>query len=344
MRLLQRLASPSYRTTSAADRKSASYICQDCLSGLVRTSGDHASLPQTDFHRPHQGPEFRSERRSGSDLGTLDLKSIAEAGEVARSGGDDLFFTLADGETVLSHEMNVCAPESGSPKAWVRIPELSCGEDTELFVYYGDLEGQTGRQVWDSNYKLVHHLNGADPKTELPHSDGLNISDRITVQAWASTRAASTGDSLTAGSSTSYPGRGRTQRETSSTTATGSDTTRGKLSTTRKAGMDMTPVIPTILHRGIQRRRLRWTLFLLCPLYDGDGDQFHGKILRYDTLGTNGAFSLRYCDYGHNGGLCAAVPGPSFLVNTETASSARPPIEHWRLVGTIWSASTTPEP
>lgn len=42
----------------------------------------------------------------------------------------------------------------------------------------------------------------------------------------------------------------------------------------------------------------------------------HGTILRYDTLGTRGSFSLRYCDYGHNGGLCAAVCGPSFLVNT----------------------------
>ncbi|MCZ6680637.1 MAG: DUF2341 domain-containing protein [Candidatus Poribacteria bacterium] len=42
----------------------------------------------------------------------------------------------------------------------------------------------------------------------------------------------------------------------------------------------------------------------------------HGRISRYDTLGSDGTFSLRYCDYGHNGGLCAAVPGPSFLVNT----------------------------
>lgn len=42
----------------------------------------------------------------------------------------------------------------------------------------------------------------------------------------------------------------------------------------------------------------------------------HGTILRYDTIGQNGSFSLRYCDYGHNGGLNAAVTGPSFLVNT----------------------------
>lgn len=43
----------------------------------------------------------------------------------------------------------------------------------------------------------------------------------------------------------------------------------------------------------------------------------HGVVLRHDTLGEQGSFSLRFCDYGHNGGLCAAVPGPSFLVNTE---------------------------
>jgi hypothetical protein len=40
-------------------------------------------------------------------------------------------------------------------------------------------------------------------------------------------------------------------------------------------------------------------------------------MMRVDTLGGDGAFSLRFCDYGHNGGLCAAVPGPSFLVNTK---------------------------
>jgi hypothetical protein len=58
--------------------------------------------------------------------------------------------------------------------------------------------------------------------------------------------------------------------------------------------------------------------FYGAPLYDGEGEAYHGRVLRCDTLGEDGAFSLRYCDYGHNGGLCAAVPGPSFLVNTES--------------------------
>jgi hypothetical protein len=43
----------------------------------------------------------------------------------------------------------------------------------------------------------------------------------------------------------------------------------------------------------------------------------HGRVLRYDTVGDQGSFSLRFSDYGHNGGLCAAVPGARFLINTE---------------------------
>ena len=49
---------------------------------------------------------------------------------------------------------------------------------------------------------------------------------------------------------------------------------------------------------------------------DLDDGNMHGRILRYDTVGEDASFSLRYADYGHNGGLCAAIPGPSFLINT----------------------------
>ena len=43
----------------------------------------------------------------------------------------------------------------------------------------------------------------------------------------------------------------------------------------------------------------------------------HGRVLRYDTTGDRAAFSLRYAGYGHNGGLCAAQPGPTFILNTD---------------------------
>ena len=59
----------------------------------------------------------------------------------------------------------------------------------------------------------------------------------------------------------------------------------------------------------------------LAPWHDGKEYppkiEGHGRVLRYDTVGENGSFSLRYADCGHNGGLCAALPGPRFIVNTD---------------------------
>lgn len=46
----------------------------------------------------------------------------------------------------------------------------------------------------------------------------------------------------------------------------------------------------------------------------------HGVVLRHDTLGNKGSFSLRACDLGTNGGLNAAMMGPSFVVNTTTGA------------------------
>lgn len=66
----------------------------------------------------------------------------------------------------------------------------------------------------------------------------------------------------------------------------------------------------------------------------------HGNVLRVDTLGDgNGAFSLRYCDYGHNGGLNAGAPGPTFIVNTEdgrtlsVGAHAAPPAGRHQMAG-----------
>jgi len=62
--------------------------------------------------------------------------------------------------------------------------------------------------------------------------------------------------------------------------------------------------------------------FLYCaPWREGTDSEgrilSHGRVLRYDTTGTRATFSLRSMEFGHNGGLNAALPGPAFLVNTE---------------------------
>jgi len=57
----------------------------------------------------------------------------------------------------------------------------------------------------------------------------------------------------------------------------------------------------------------------------------HGQVLRYDTADAAAVFALKFMDCGHNGGLCGAVPGPSFAVNT-----SRGPLTAW--------ANRVPEP
>jgi len=63
-----------------------------------------------------------------------------------------------------------------------------------------------------------------------------------------------------------------------------------------------------------------------------------GNVLRYDTTGDGAVFDLRFCDLGHNGGLCAALPGPRFLVNTEhgprsVAANQTPPAGRHHFAG-----------
>ena len=66
------------------------------------------------------------------------------------------------------------------------------------------------------------------------------------------------------------------------------------------------------------------------PWHDGRGYPKHiyghGRVLACDRVGEQGSFSLRWADLGHNGGLCAAVPGPSFVINT--AQGARSVAAH----------------
>ena len=58
--------------------------------------------------------------------------------------------------------------------------------------------------------------------------------------------------------------------------------------------------------------------FYLAPWRDGTSNGgMHGRILRYDSVGPDAAFDLRFSDCGQNGGLCAAVRGPTFLINTK---------------------------
>jgi hypothetical protein len=50
----------------------------------------------------------------------------------------------------------------------------------------------------------------------------------------------------------------------------------------------------------------------------------HAKVMRYDTATDDSSFILKYEECGHNGGLCASLPGPTFTLSSDRGTfSAR---------------------
>ncbi|MEM2613280.1 MAG: DUF2341 domain-containing protein [Nitrososphaerota archaeon] len=75
--------------------------------------------------------------------------------------GDDFVFTDAN-QTKLDHQIEYYNYTCGHLIVWVKVPCLSSTMDTTLYMYYGNLaceNQQNPTAVWDTNYKLVLHLN-----------------------------------------------------------------------------------------------------------------------------------------------------------------------------------------
>jgi hypothetical protein len=80
----------------------------------------------------------------------------------AQADGTDILFTLADGTTKLSHEIESFDRASGTLVAWVKLPSLPTGTSTTLYMYYGNASAgiqQNPAGVWDSTFQSVWHLN-----------------------------------------------------------------------------------------------------------------------------------------------------------------------------------------
>jgi hypothetical protein len=81
--------------------------------------------------------------------------------EKAQPDGDDFVFTDAN-NVKLDHQIEYYNSTTGHLIAWVKVPYLSPTIDTVLYMYYGNpncgnQQNPTG--VWDTNYKVVLHLN-----------------------------------------------------------------------------------------------------------------------------------------------------------------------------------------
>ncbi|MGD9131834.1 MAG: DUF2341 domain-containing protein [Candidatus Bathyarchaeota archaeon] len=85
--------------------------------------------------------------------------------------------------------------DSGNEQAWlwVKVPSISSTADTDLYLYYdtdhadniayvGDTTSTPAENVWDSNFKLVTHMND-NPDTSSIQDSTLNGNDGTKVSA-----------------------------------------------------------------------------------------------------------------------------------------------------------------
>ena len=85
--------------------------------------------------------------------------------KTTESDGTDIVFTASDGTTELAYEIERFDQSTGEVIAWVKIPTVSASGNTDIYIYYKGTATSSSSSVWDSNYKLVYHLNQSSTGT-----------------------------------------------------------------------------------------------------------------------------------------------------------------------------------
>ncbi|MFZ5987195.1 MAG: DUF2341 domain-containing protein [Bacillota bacterium] len=115
-----------------------------CYMKSITFTSDSAKIPssQTDFSA------------------LVSLSSDTNLANYAQDDGDDIVFTLQDGTTKISHEIEKFDGGTGELVVWVKVPTLAT--NTVIYMHYGSntaTNQQQGTVTWDSNYKGVWHLD-----------------------------------------------------------------------------------------------------------------------------------------------------------------------------------------
>ncbi len=111
------------------------------------------------------------------------LRTTGNGGRVQSSTGLDIRVETTGG-VKLDHEVEKWSATTGAFVAWVRIPTLTIGADTQFYLYYGNASVSASEQnktgVWDANYVLVDHfgdgttLSTADSTSNANTGSGVN--------------------------------------------------------------------------------------------------------------------------------------------------------------------------
>ena len=117
------------------------------------------------------------------DSGRTDYARVQDAGQ-------DIRFVDANNLSLLPHEIEKW-DESGSSYVWVKVPQIDAGSATDfIYMYFGNptaADGQSAAAVWDTDFKMVHHLE----ETSGQHQDSTtNNNDSVVVSVTAQGTAA----------------------------------------------------------------------------------------------------------------------------------------------------------
>lgn len=108
-----------------------------------------------------------------TDFPLLVSVTSADLAANAQADGSDIRFTASDGTTPLAHEIERFDPGTGSVTAWVRVPTVSSGSATTVYLYFGAADApdqQAIRDAWPSAATAAWHLH-RDPAGPAPHLD-----------------------------------------------------------------------------------------------------------------------------------------------------------------------------
>lgn len=116
-----------------------------------------------------------------------------DIGAVAQADGDDIRFE-SSGNVLLNAEKEYFEISGGAASGyfWVKVPSVSTGAGTDIYMYYGDgsASAQSGAtSVWDSNFTLVSHLSGsnyyfADSTANADHAYRYGLQDEYDTNPW----------------------------------------------------------------------------------------------------------------------------------------------------------------
>jgi gliding motility-associated-like protein len=92
---------------------------------------------------------------------TANFLKTAPTGLVTSTNGYDIIFTAADQTTILSHQLDYYNSATGTYSAWVNVPSLTGGADTDVYMYYGNasvVADQSSTATWNASYRTVYHF------------------------------------------------------------------------------------------------------------------------------------------------------------------------------------------